>query len=139
MTGEVHHSFPQSPSEASLTSLSVSTTTTDEEYPVTIEAKAKTPSNIPLLVTAFLSSLVSGGTVYAFSIFASPLKHNLNLTQSELDTISSAQFCAGILSWIPGMAVDRYGPRISAGMGGMCMSGFLLMYYLVSTQRLVFS
>eukprot|EP00957_Ditylum_brightwellii_P030451 2306078-Ditylum_brightwellii.AAC.1 len=75
----------------------------------------------------------TGGTTYAFGLYAGALKHSLHLSQSELDTISSAFFCAGLLSWAPGIVVDRYGPRVAMSTGGVLGAVSLISYWLVST------
>lgn len=93
-------------------------------------------SNIPFLVVAFLASLTTGGTTYGFGIYGAALKHTLNLSQSELDTISSANFCAGLLSGLPGMCSDKFGPRCALTSGGITGALSLLLYWAVAKQML---
>lgn len=82
-------------------------------------------SNIPLLTAAYLAAGTTGGTTYAFGIYGEALKQTLHLSQSQLDTISSANFCAGLFSWIPGLCVDRLGPKFALWFGGL-LSAFSL-------------
>ena len=103
--------------------------------------KSSTPSppaqqinNIGILVSAFLAALSSGAPTYAFGLYAQELKRTLHLTQNQLNTISSATFCAGLLSWIPGMFVDRWGSRLAMIVGGSIQSVALVAYYFASTQ-----
>ena len=93
-------------------------------------------SNIPILTCAILAALTTGGPVYAFGLYGASLKQSLDLTQSQLDTLSSANFCAGLVTWIPGMLVDRYGVRTSMSWGGLLSAAFMLLYWAVATQSL---
>ena len=88
----------------------------------------------PLVTSAFLASLTTGGITYAFGLYGSALKKSLQLSQSQLDTISSANFCAGLLSWIPGMVVDKYGPRFGISVGGILGATALLSYWMVARE-----
>lgn len=91
-------------------------------------------SNIPLLTAAFLAALTTGGNTYAFGLYGSALKSALELTQSQLDTISSANFCAGLLSWIPGGFADKYGPRFALTLGGIAGAASMMSYWLVARE-----
>lgn len=91
-------------------------------------------SNIPLLTAAFLAALTTGGNTYAFGLYGSALKKTLGLTQSQLDTISSANFCAGLLSWIPGGFADKYGPRFALTLGGISGAASMMLYWLVARE-----
>jgi MFS family permease len=91
-------------------------------------------TNIPVLAAAFLAALATGGPTYAFGLYGSTLKATLHLTQTQLDTVSSANFCAGLLSWIPGMCVDRWGPKRAMMMGGTLSCLSLLAYWVVARQ-----
>jgi hypothetical protein len=89
-------------------------------------------SNISFLTAAFLAAGTTGGTTYAFGIYGEALKQTLHLSQSQLDTISSANFCAGIVSWIPGLVVDRLGPRFALWFGGLLSAFSLCTYWAVA-------
>ena len=89
-------------------------------------------TNIPSLTAAICASGTTGGTTYAFGLYANALKHTLHLSQSELDTISSAFFCAGLLSWAPGLVVDRRGPKFGTSVGGLLGALSLLCYWVVA-------
>lgn len=91
-------------------------------------------SNIPSLTAAFLASLATGGNTYAFGIYGAELKHSLGISQSQLDTISTAFFFAGLLSGIPGMCVDIWGPKRSFIFSGIFSSFFLMLYWLVAKK-----
>ena len=93
-----------------------------------------TSSNIPSLTCAFLAALTTGGTTYAFGLYGAALKHTLHLTQSQLDTIGSATFCAGLFSWVPGMVVDKWGTKTGLVAGGIQGSVSLCLYWCVATQ-----
>lgn len=86
-------------------------------------------TNIPILMVAFAAALASGGPTYAFGLYATQLKAQLHLTQSQLDTVSAANFAAGLVSWIPGLAVDAWGSRTSMVVGGTLEAVALTLYY----------
>lgn len=94
-------------------------------------------SNIPLLVSVFLASLTTGATTYTFGLYGNALKETLNLTEAQLDTISSATFCAGLFSWLPGLCVDRFGPRCSLSSGGIIGATALMLFWTVARQFVV--
>jgi MFS family permease len=94
----------------------------------------KRRSNIPSLVVAFMASLTTGGTTYAFGLYGADLKKTLHLKPSELDSISTAFFVAGLFSWIPGLIADKFGTRFSMACGGIQGATSLLLYWLVSKQ-----
>jgi hypothetical protein len=97
----------------------------------------KQPNNIRLLACAFVASSTTGGVVYSFGFFGGELKSNFHLTQSQLDTISAANFCAGLLSWIPGLMIDHWGVRTSLFLGGTGGAFFMTIYWAVARQLLV--
>eukprot|EP00539_Tryblionella_compressa_P013310 CAMPEP_0178816162 /NCGR_PEP_ID=MMETSP0746-20121128/1205_1 /TAXON_ID=913974 /ORGANISM="Nitzschia punctata, Strain CCMP561" /LENGTH=657 /DNA_ID=CAMNT_0020477169 /DNA_START=155 /DNA_END=2128 /DNA_ORIENTATION=+ len=96
----------------------------------------ETTSNIRLLTCAFLAALTTGGVVYSFGLYGAELKSTLQLSQSQLDTISSSNFCAGLLSWIPGLMVDHLGVRLSLILGGTLGALFMTIYWAVARQLL---
>lgn len=100
-------------------------------------AQRKHRSNIPSLVAAFAASLTTGGTTYAFGLYGAVLKRDLRLSASQLDTISTAFFFAGLLSWIPGLCADRFGARFSIALGGCTGATSLLSYWVVARQFVV--
>lgn len=91
-------------------------------------------SNIPSLVCAFLASGTTGGTTYAFGLYSNALKHSLSLTQTQLDTVSTCFFFAGLFSFISGYCSDHYGTRFALILGGILSSIFLLWYWMIATQ-----
>ena len=115
---------------AAAAALSTNITTPNEE-------RRKARSNIPSLVCAILASMTTGGTTYAFGLYSADLKSALKLKPSELDTISTAFFFAGLASWLPGLIVDRFGTRRGMVLGGSMGATSLVSYWLVS-KKLVF-
>ena len=97
---------------------------------------SKKTTNLPLLTACYMSALTTGATTYAFSFYSSALKTSLHLSQNQLDTLSSATFCAGILSWIPGMIVDAYGAKFALSMGGLSNTIFLTLYWIIATETI---
>ena len=93
-------------------------------------------TNLPLLTTCYMSALTTGATTYAFSFYSVALKASLHLSQNQLDTLSSATFCAGIMSWIPGMIVDYYGAKFAMTLGGISNTIMLTLYWIIATEQI---
>jgi MFS family permease len=108
----------------------------DSLQPASEKRDSSYSTNLPLLTAVYMSALTTGATTYAFSFYSSALKMSLHLTQSELDTLGSATFAAGVFSWIPGMIVDRYGSKLGIIVGGMGNACVLSSYWFVATGRL---
>ncbi|KAL3789372.1 hypothetical protein ACHAWO_011536 [Cyclotella atomus] len=108
----------------------------DSLQPASEKRDSSYSTNLPLLTAVYMSALTTGATTYAFSFYSSALKMSLHLTQSELDTLGSATFAAGVFSWIPGMIVDRYGSKLGIIVGGMGNACVLSLYWFVATGRL---
>lgn len=94
-------------------------------------------NNISSLTCAFLAALTTGGTTYAFGLYGDSLKKSLRLSQTQLDTISTANFCAGLFSWVPGLVVDKFGTRMGLVAGGIQGAVSLALYWGVATQFFV--
>jgi len=90
--------------------------------------------NVPSIVCAVLASLATGGNTYAFGMYGSQMKKSLRLSQSQLDTVSSAYFAAGLASAVPGWVVDRIGTRMSLVWAGIISSALLTAYWSVATS-----
>ena len=94
------------------------------------------PTNLPLLTACYISALTVGATTYAFSFYSNDLKTSLNLSQNQLDTLSSATFCAGIFSWLPGMVVDAWGARRAMALGGTSNAIIISLYWAIATEHI---
>jgi MFS family permease len=92
-------------------------------------------SNLPSLVCAFSASATTGGTTYAFGLYAAALKKALELDQGEMDSISTAFFLAGLFSWIPGLLVDRCGTKVALVTGGGLGASAIMGYWAVAKQQ----
>lgn len=104
-------------------------------HPSTVVLEQPKLTNLPLLSACYMSALTTGATTYAFSFYSNALKSSLHLSQNQLDTLSSAIFCAGILSWMPGMVVDSFGARTAMIMGGIGNTIHLSCYWMIVTER----
>jgi len=89
----------------------------------------RTISNIPSLVCALLASLSTGGNTYAFGLYGGALKARLQLSQGDLDTISTCFFLAGLGGWMTGLVVDRCGERLALALSGLCSAVSLGTYW----------
>ena len=94
-------------------------------------------SNIPAMVGAIGAALTTGGPTYAFGLYGAALKKNLGLSQSDIDTISTAFFVAGLLSWAPGLFADRFGARLAICIGGITGCVSLMLYWCIAKQFIV--
>ena len=83
-----------------------------------------------LVACMFVVSLTSGN--YAFSVYSGALKHTLKLTQSDLDTLGTYPYIAGLFTWIPGIINDRYGARVATVLGCLGMAASLAIYWAVA-------
>lgn len=94
-----------------------------------------------MLATAFCAALANGGPTYAFGLYDAALKATLYyLMQSRLDVLSGANFCAGLLSWLPGLVADRLSIRtaVMGTTGGVVMSLALTLtgYWFVASRSM---
>ena len=108
------------------------------DYGGTASGRRRLRSNIPGLVCAFMASVTTGGTIYAFGIYGDALKKSLGLTQMQLNGISATFFIAGLFSWAPGLVVDRKGMRFSMTLGGCSGCFTTLLYWCVAREFIPF-
>lgn len=94
-------------------------------------------SNIPALVGAIGAAMTTGGPTYAFGLYGNALKQNLGLSQGDLETISTAFFVAGLMSWAPGLFADRFGARLAIIIGGLSGCFSLISYWCIAKKYLV--
>jgi hypothetical protein len=93
--------------------------------------------SLPLLASVLMIPIALGSYVYSFGLYAHELKESLDLTQAELTTLSTAIFCAGVLQWIPGIVIDRYGERFSMLLGGQVGCGAMILYWGIARKYMV--
>ncbi|KAL3929743.1 MAG: hypothetical protein SGBAC_012077 [Bacillariaceae sp.] len=125
-------------SETNLTSDNDSQPPSSQQSASSIEETPRRPVNAPMVCCALLASMTTGGATYAFGFYGGTLKRSLHLTQAQLDTISTATFFAGLLSWLPGMFIDRFGTRVGISLGGLFGSCSLMLYWVVSKGMVAF-
>ena len=82
----------------------------------------------------FVVSLTSGN--YAFSVFSGALKHTLDLSQEDLDSIGVYPYLAGLFTWTGGVLNDRCGARTACIVGSLAMAASLVAYWAVATRRI---
>jgi len=77
-----------------------------------------------------LTTLI-GGAAYAFSVFVRPLEAEFGWTRAETVTaFSTAMFVFGLLMFVGGYFVDKYGPKIAFFVG----AAFLVAAQILSAQ-----
>ena len=94
-------------------------------------------SNIPSLVVAFCAALTTGGATYSFGLYGATLQKTLNLSEGQVDTISTSFFFAGLFSFLPGLCSDRFGTRVALITGGCLGCINLLLYWAIARQHVV--
>jgi OFA family oxalate/formate antiporter-like MFS transporter len=87
--------------------------------------------SIPRRITIVLASLVSmacSGSVYAWSIFVDPLRSEYRLTTTHTQVVFGFIFASFTITMLFVSRVEqRYGPKITVGIGGMLFCvGYLL-------------
>jgi MFS family permease len=94
-------------------------------------------SNLPALIGAIGAALTTGGPTYAFGLYGAALKKSLGLSQSDLDTISTFFFVAGLCSWAPGLFTDRFGPRLAIAIGSCSGCASLMLYWCIAKEYII--
>ena len=86
--------------------------------------------NAYLAVSAALLLELIAGTPYAFSAYSSDLKHAANLTQTELNAVSSVGNVGLYLGIVGGAIFDAHGPTWTVLAGASLSAfGYLLAYF----------
>ena len=62
--------------------------------------------------------MISCGTLYLFPVYSTSLKHALDSTQEQVNSIGSAAHFGAFFSIIGGMFFDTYGSRTALRLGG---------------------
>ncbi|CAE8689158.1 unnamed protein product, partial [Polarella glacialis] len=62
------------------------------------------------------------GFFYSFSVYSGALKAQFGMTQSQVESINTLPYLLGPLSFIPGIFVQRVGPRRVLALGGSIVS-----------------
>ncbi|CAE8582413.1 unnamed protein product, partial [Polarella glacialis] len=62
------------------------------------------------------------GFFYSFSVYSGALKAQFGMTQSQVESINTLPYLLGPLSFIPGIFVQRVGPRRVLALGGSMVS-----------------
>eukprot|EP00002_Diphylleia_rotans_P006286 TRINITY_DN1564_c0_g1_i1.p1 TRINITY_DN1564_c0_g1~~TRINITY_DN1564_c0_g1_i1.p1 ORF type:complete len:500 (+),score=106.85 TRINITY_DN1564_c0_g1_i1:225-1724(+) len=112
---------------------------TDDVYPMSqpfldlTEVKKNRRRRLLSLI-AGLITLLSSGTLYAFSLYGDDLKDNLGWNQTELTIVAAfgndGLYIAGIIN---GMIYDRYGAQLTLVQGAVFgFLGYFLMYFVDS-------
>jgi MFS transporter, OFA family, oxalate/formate antiporter len=94
-----------------------------------IEPKPREPGYAWVVLTAcFLITTLTYGGSYSFGLFFKPLRAEFGWTSAQTSGIFSLfMFCYCLFGILSGLAVDRFGPRVTSIVGGLCLgSGFFL-------------
>ena len=72
---------------------------------------------------------VAAGTSYAFGLYSEALKARLGLTQRSVQLVVTFGQFGNVSGVVGGLLYDRFGPKVTAGVGSLAASlGYLLVY-----------
>lgn len=87
-----------------------------------------------VVAMAFLANLIAFGLVYAFSVFFKPLASEFGWSRA----VTAAAFSVYAISHdvfapVTGWLTDRFGPRVSAATGGLCLGASMIVMSRVTS------
>ncbi|MBI5967699.1 MAG: MFS transporter [Deltaproteobacteria bacterium] len=87
-----------------------------------------------IVAAGFLVLMASGGSHFAFSVFLIPLSEEFGWTRASTAGIFSLSVLIfGIGSIFSGRMVDRFGPRLVVGAGGVLMGSGLVLSAIIQS------
>ena len=89
---------------------------------------------VALVCCMFVAACTQGQ--YAVSVYSGSLKTTLELTQDQLDTITTFPYFTGLVTFTLGWLSDRRGPGVAVSFGCLLLAPMLCVYWAVATQRI---
>ena len=86
-----------------------------------------------------LFSAATTGLLYVSSVYSQALKNVLGLSQDDIETISLACACGGLMGFIPGTVSDRLGTRKTIMFGGGSQGFCLVVFWLIASKTIAVS
>ncbi|MBI1280326.1 MAG: MFS transporter [Anaerolineaceae bacterium] len=93
-----------------------------------------------LAVTLAVTETISWGVIYyAFSVFLTPMEHDLGWSRAELTAgFSLMWLMAGVMAFPVGVWIDKYGPRLLMTIGSIGASLLVIAWSQVTTQPMFY-
>lgn len=83
---------------------------------------------------AFLANLIAFGLVYSFSVFFKPLASEFGWSRAmTAGAFSAYAISHDIFAPFTGWLADRFGPRVTALLGGICLAGSMTLMSRITT------
>jgi OFA family oxalate/formate antiporter-like MFS transporter len=81
-----------------------------------------------VVAMAFLANLIAFGLVYAFSVFFKPLASEFGWSRAMTAAAFSVYAIShDVFAPVTGWLTDRFGPRVTAAMGGLCLASSMVL------------
>jgi OFA family oxalate/formate antiporter-like MFS transporter len=81
-----------------------------------------------VVAMAFLANLITFGLVYAFSVFFKPLAYEFAWSRAmTAGAFSAYAITHDVFAPLTGWLTDRFGPRLTALIGGLCLAGSMIL------------
>ena len=87
-----------------------------------------------VVAMAFLANLIAFGLVYAFSVFFKPLASEFGWSRAMTAAAFSVYAIShDVFAPVTGWLTDRFGPRVSAATGGLCLGASMIVMSRVTS------
>jgi OFA family oxalate/formate antiporter-like MFS transporter len=81
-----------------------------------------------VVAMAFLANLIAFGLVYAFSVFFKPLASEFGWSRATTAAAFSVYAIShDVFAPVTGWLTDRFGPKLTAAMGGLCLASSMVL------------
>ena len=85
-----------------------------------------------LTLGALFFAVIATGCLYSYGTWSGALKKRFHFEQSDIDTIGVLYSIAGVVSWLPGVFNDSFGPRLTVLIFGLiCSFSYFGMWLIV--------
>jgi MFS family permease len=87
-----------------------------------------------VVAMAFLANLIAFGLVYSFSVFFKPLSSDFGWSRAmTVGAFSAYAITHDVFAPFTGWLTDRFGPRVVATIGGLCLAGSMILMSHITT------
>ena len=87
-----------------------------------------------VVATAFLSTMMGYGIPYSFGVFLKPLYSDFGWTRAmTAGAFSAYAISHTVFAVFAGSLTDKWGPRVVAATGGVCLAGSMIMMSSITT------
>jgi MFS family permease len=89
-----------------------------------------------IVASAFLATMMGYGIPYSFGVFLKPLYSDFGWTRAmTAGAFSAYAISHTVFAAFAGWLTDKWGPRIVAATGGVCLAGSMIMMSSIATLR----